>query len=154
MRSAYVNGKVVKNDQVALQIKNDHPFSLHLLELVITPGLIAEMDPNLPSNHFLSLPRPEALVGPPSGVPDTTTLAAHDFDVDPRTGFMPPQPPLSRLPAQWESWESTLDDAIDQRIKLGTPALPECEREKSESWRIRVRNVRLLRMANIFPPFF
>ncbi|KAI5985208.1 hypothetical protein EDC04DRAFT_2913939 [Pisolithus marmoratus] len=50
---------------------------------------------NLPSVHFLSLPRgPGASLdnGPHlDRIVDTTTLAAHDFDVDTRTGFMPPR---------------------------------------------------------------
>jgi len=37
-----------------------------------------QLDPN----HFLSLPRPDIFIGLPAGVPDTMTLAAHDFDVD------------------------------------------------------------------------
>ncbi|RDB29303.1 Indoleamine 2,3-dioxygenase 1 [Hypsizygus marmoreus] len=103
------------------------------------------MDNHLGSDHFLSLPRPDILVGPPTGVPDTTTLAAHDFDVDTRTGFMPPQPALSRLPPQWETWESTLDEAISLKLMLGdTPGLAEGEKTKSESWRNRVRNLPVL----------
>lgn len=97
----------------------------------------------LGSNHFLSLPRPDIAVGPPPGIVDTTTLAAHDFDVDPRTGFMPPQAPLSRLPSAWDSWEYVLDDAIAQHLKLGdTPGLSESDQAKSELWRSHVRNVR------------
>ena len=96
----------------------------------------------LASNHFLSLPRPDTAGGPPSGVVDTTTLAAHDFDVDPRTGFLPPQVPMSRLPQQWESWERALDDAVSQGLKLGdAPTVGQADRAKSESWRNSVRNV-------------
>jgi indoleamine 2,3-dioxygenase len=103
------------------------------------------MDSTIGSDHFLALPRPDIIVGPPAGIPDTTTLAAHDFDVDTRTGFMPPQPPLARLPAQWESWEAILDDAIQQKLKLGdTPQITEAELNKSELWRSRVRDVRRL----------
>jgi indoleamine 2,3-dioxygenase len=96
----------------------------------------------LSPDHFLSLPRPDVTFGPPAGVPDTTTLAAHDFDVDTRTGFMPPQPPLGRLPEQWEVWEATLDHAMCGKLQLGEKA----EREAaalSESWRAHVRNVSL-----------
>ena len=104
------------------------------------------MDPSssLGSSHFLSLPRPDFTVGPPPGIVDTTTLAAHDFDVDTRTGFMPPQAPLSRLPPEWESWEVILEDAVSQRLKLGdTPGLSDSDQAKSELWRSHVRNVRL-----------
>jgi indoleamine 2,3-dioxygenase len=96
----------------------------------------------LPSNHFLALPRPDVLVGPPAGVVDTTTLAAHDFDVDTRTGFMPPNPPLARLPSQWEPWEQLLDDAQSYRLQLGKKInITDEEKSGSESWRARVAQV-------------
>ena len=98
----------------------------------------------LPPNHFLALPRPDVLVGPPAGVVDTTTLAAHDFDVDTRTGFMPPDPPLVRLDTRWESWEQLLDDAQTYRLQLGNkPDITDEETAQSESWRARVRQVRI-----------
>jgi hypothetical protein len=97
----------------------------------------------LPLNHFLSLPRPDVFVGPPAGVVDTTTLAAHDFDVDTRTGFMPPDPPLTRLPAQWELWEQLLDGARLHRLQLGSKVgITEEEKARSEPWRARVSQVR------------
>ena len=99
----------------------------------------------LPSSHFLALPRPDVLVGPPAGVVDTTTLAAHDFDVDTRTGFMPPNPPLARLPSEWEPWEQLLDDAQSYRLQLGQRInITDEERARSESWRARVAQVRRL----------
>lgn len=95
-----------------------------------------------PVPHFLSLARPDAVAGPPMGVPDTTTVAAHDFDVDVRTGFMPPQQPLARLPAQWEAWESALQDAVSQKLKLAEAADSALsDREASAKWRLGVRNV-------------
>ena len=99
---------------------------------------------NLPPEHFLAQPRPDANAGPPTGTVDTTTLAAHDFDVDTRTGFMPPQPPLTRLPAAWEQWEALLDDATadNRRLQLAEkPDLSEAERMRSAEWRARVRAV-------------
>ncbi|KAF8625234.1 hypothetical protein AX17_006900 [Amanita inopinata Kibby_2008] len=100
--------------------------------------------------HFLSLPRPDVTFGPAPGVPDTTTLAAHDFDVDNRTGFMPPQPPASRLPKTWEAWETVLDDAIADRLKLGdTPGLSISESHKSAMWRHRVRNMPVLLIGEL-----
>jgi hypothetical protein len=97
----------------------------------------------LPPNHFLALPRPDVLVRSPAGVVDTTTLAAHDWDVDTRTGFLPPDPPLVRLPSQWEPWEKLLDDAQLHRLQLGSKLdLPDEEKARSESWRARVSQVR------------
>jgi indoleamine 2,3-dioxygenase len=98
---------------------------------------------NLPEDHFLALPRPDVAIGHPLGVVDTTTLAAHDFDVDMRTGFMPPQPPLSRLPVQWESWELLLEEAIHRKIQPGGKlGLLELDATSSKAWRDRVRQVR------------
>lgn len=92
--------------------------------------------------HFLALSRPSILVGVHEGQLDTTTLAAHDFDVDTRSGFMPPQPPTSRLPQFWDLWEIILDDAISHGIQLGDKvSLSDYERGISETWRHRVRKV-------------
>ncbi|KAH9481074.1 Indoleamine 2,3-dioxygenase [Psilocybe cubensis] len=100
--------------------------------------------------HFLSLPRPDIFIGPPVGVPDTTTLAAHDFDVDTRTGFMPPQMPLRRLSADWEQWELTLEDAISSRLQLGDRSfIEEVDKEKSRSWRDRVRELPILSIEGL-----
>ena len=98
----------------------------------------------LPSDHFLALPRPDSNVGLPSGTVDTSTLAAHDFDVDTRTGFMPPQPPLARLPPEYDLWEVVLADAITGKLQLGDkPGLSEEDQTRSELWRARVREVSL-----------
>ena len=96
----------------------------------------------LPQNHFLAQPRPDVFMGPPAGVVDTTTVSAHDFDVDARTGFMPPQPPLDRLPEEWEPWEDVLQDAIKRRLRLGElKDLSEEDADESELWRRKVREV-------------
>lgn len=114
---------------------------------------------NLPSNHFLAQPRPDPLQSHITGLVDTTTLAAHDFDVDNRTGFMPPQPPLRRLPPTWEIWESNLDAATSQRLQLAerTQKMELQQRiveiDKSRVWRSNVAKVRLryecLNLANL-----
>lgn len=94
----------------------------------------------LPSNHFLNQPRPDFVVGGVDGFVDTTTLAAHDFDVDTRTGFMPPDPPISRLPIEWEPWETVLDQAMSIKLQLAVkPSLTNDETARSASWRERVR---------------
>ncbi|KAF6765826.1 tryptophan 2,3-dioxygenase [Ephemerocybe angulata] len=103
------------------------------------------MDPTLQQQHFLSLPRPDALEGPQGGAPDTSTLAAHDFDVDTRTGFMPPQQPLLRLPEAWNVWEDVLEAAMRGRLQLGgKEGVTEEERRASEVWREGVRNMPIL----------
>ncbi|KAF8896021.1 Indoleamine 2,3-dioxygenase [Infundibulicybe gibba] len=99
----------------------------------------------LPPDHFLSLVRPDIFIGPPPGAPDTTTLAAHDFDVDNRTGFMPPQQPLHRLPLEWNIWETALGDAVEKKLQLGDkPGISVTEARTSEDWRNAVRALPIL----------
>lgn len=98
----------------------------------------------LPPTHFLSAGRPDLTVGQPFGMTDVdvSTLAAHDFDIDTRTGFLPPEPPLARLPIDWEPWESALDDALQRKLKLGDRAdLSDDDIHSSASWRARVSSV-------------
>lgn len=100
------------------------------------------MESHIPQNHFLNLPRPDVFASLPAGVVDTTTLAAHDFDVDTRTGFMPPQVPVMRLDNQYDAWEDILEDAISTHLQLGEKVdLDEKEKLKSEKWRARIRRV-------------
>jgi indoleamine 2,3-dioxygenase len=101
----------------------------------------------LPSTHFLAQPRPDPFQSQAAGLVDTTTLAAHDFDVDTRTGFMPPQPPMKRLPSAWESWESALETAVSQKLQLAE-IVEEMELEqrlaetdKSRTWRTSIAQV-------------
>jgi len=106
-------------------------------------GMMPNFDLLSQSQHFLALPRPDVSLGPlPHGLTDTTTLAAHDFDVDNRTGFMPPDPPLTRLPSEWETWEAILDSALTKRLKLyNDPATSDDHRAESAAWREDVRKV-------------
>lgn len=113
------------------------PSALPLTGRMVDPDLLPQ------SQHFLALPRPDVTLGPlPRGLTDTTTLAAHDFDVDNRTGFMPPQPPLVRLPSEWETWESILDAALTKRLKLyNGPTTTDDDRAQSAAWRESAYNV-------------
>ncbi|KAJ6544978.1 Indoleamine 2,3-dioxygenase [Mycena vulgaris] len=96
----------------------------------------------IPPDHFLALTRLAGLLGTSENVYDTSTLAAHDFDVDNRTGFMPPQAPPSRLPVDWESWELALDGAIAESLQLGDkPGITPAEMSRSELWRHGVREL-------------
>ncbi|KAG6334744.1 hypothetical protein ID866_4345 [Astraeus odoratus] len=105
---------------------------------------------DLPSGHFLNLPRPDIVIGGGDGVVDTTTLAAHDFDVDTRTGFMPPDPPLSSLPAQWQPWEAALSQAMIEKLQLAIkPDLTEEEIARSAAWRSMVRELPMLSITDL-----
>ena len=98
------------------------------------------MSGSLHPDHFLNQPRPDFIVGRVDGFVDTTTLAAHDFDVDTRTGFMPTDPPISRLPIEWEPWETALDQAMSMKLQLAVKTdLTQHEMAHSALWRESVR---------------
>ena len=99
---------------------------------------------SLPPTHFLAAQRLSSspLQVIPTGQVDTSTLAAHDFDVDTRTGFLPPIAPLKRLPATWEAWEECLDECKGGRFVLGdSPDITWEQMDDSKRWRDRVREV-------------
>ncbi|KAJ7683433.1 Indoleamine 2,3-dioxygenase-domain-containing protein [Mycena rosella] len=104
----------------------------------------------IPPEHYLALSRLDGFLGTSEGVYDTSTLAAHDFDVDNRTGFMPPQSPVGRLEAYWEPWELILDDAIAKSLQLGDkPGITPAEMSQSESWRWHVRELPVLSISGL-----
>lgn len=90
-------------------------------------ALSAKMNSNtkLPHQHFLSQRSPTY-----SGSLDCSTLAAADFDVDPRSAFLPPEEPLRRLSECYDIWEIALDSA--QNLPL---LLDGANNEVSNTWR-------------------
>ena len=90
--------------------------------------------------RFLALPRQST-----RGLTDSTTLTTDDFDVDNQTGFMPPQPPLARLPGEWEAWEVTLDSALTKRLKLyDGPTTTDDDHAEAATWREGVYKVGMI----------
>lgn len=81
----------------------------------------------------------------PSALPDTTTLAAADFDVDVRSGFLPPEQPIQRLGSQLKEvkWEEMLEEAraLPLRIGGGGKSCREDQRRLNRRWRRNVREV-------------
>lgn len=99
-----------------------------------------------PPTHFLSQPRHTRALGPrPGDSFDISTVAAADYDIDVRSGFMPPAEPVARLADEFLAWEEVLD-AAEGRIKLASDLADATEDEKLyvDSWRERVRQVREL----------
>ncbi|KXN87278.1 Indoleamine 2,3-dioxygenase [Leucoagaricus sp. SymC.cos] len=81
----------------------------------------------------------------------SSTDNAHlKWGVDERTGFVPSQAPLARLPPAWEAWETRLDSAVRMKLQLAEQVemIPEKERleeeSKSRSWRRDVAKMPLL----------
>ncbi|KAI0035381.1 tryptophan 2,3-dioxygenase [Vararia minispora EC-137] len=108
----------------------------------VSPGASVLPVSPLPSSHFLSQPRQTA---PTPRTVDTSTLNAHDFDVDNRTGFMPFEPPLARLPSEYEAWEVLLDEAQAAPLQLGRRSeLTQEQRDCSATWRARIRELPII----------
>lgn len=87
----------------------------------------AATTPSLPANHFLAqrpvTPPPQASViaeryWATRARPDTSSLAAADYDVSVQTGFLPPEPPIARLGKAvgggWVRLEEMLEQAQDE----------------------------------------
>ena len=57
------------------------------------------------------------------------TLAS--FDISEETGFIPPKPPLSRLPPYFEEWEKVVDHLVqllqEKRLRTAVHKLPKLE---------------------------
>lgn len=98
------------------------------------------MDRPLPPGHFLALPPSYAEVSDPSSsgtsshaanglAPNVASLAAADYDVDVRTGFLPGSKNIERLSASWDLWEDALAAARSAGLRLGGP------REQDRLWR-------------------
>ena len=88
----------------------------------------------LPPGHFLSLPPSFAQPDHPSSsntashvanglAPNVASLAAADYDVDVRNGFLPGTFNVTRLPKAWDLWEDALSAArgegAGQGLRLG-----------------------------------
>jgi len=74
---------------------------------------------------------------------DSTGIAQYDMHLV--TGFLPPQPPLDRLPEDYELWESALASA-SSKLSLGEDHSSEAlsRRESSSEWRQQFHEVRHL----------
>ncbi|KAJ9108146.1 hypothetical protein QFC19_002614 [Naganishia cerealis] len=62
--------------------------------------------------------------------PNTSTTASADFEVDVRTGFLPFDAAVDRLPAEYEVWEEALwaargEGVVGQNLRLGVDGLQE-----------------------------
>lgn len=99
-----------------------------------------------PPTHFLSQGRHTRALGPrPGDSFDVSTVAAADYDIDVRSGFMPPAEPVARLDDEYIVWEEVLD-AAEGHIRLASDLADVGEDEKRyvSSWRERVRQVCLV----------
>ncbi|RXK41929.1 hypothetical protein M231_00650 [Tremella mesenterica] len=116
---------------------------------------------SLPPGHFLSLPPSYADQTPsyPSGIPSTSahtsqglapnvaSLASADFEVDVRTGFLPAERNVDRLPVEWDLWEEALRAArgedVGDGLRLGGG------REREALWRKGIESMPILSTTNL-----
>ncbi|KAN0061204.1 hypothetical protein ACQY0O_006939 [Thecaphora frezii] len=80
-------------------------------------------------------------------MPDTSTLAAADFDVDVRSGFLPPEPPVTRLTGRYEEhWEAALDQAKSIPLMQGGGGMriTSYQRLLARRWRRSIREMPVL----------
>ncbi|PWN39303.1 Indoleamine 2,3-dioxygenase [Ceraceosorus guamensis] len=84
-------------------------------------------------------------------MPDTSTLAAADFDIDVRSGFLPPEAPLSRLSDVYEEWESKLEGAAHAGLSLygGGPTTNFHRRASARRWRRSIREMPILPLQGV-----
>ncbi|BGP53541.1 hypothetical protein JCM8202v2_001100 [Rhodotorula sphaerocarpa] len=102
----------------------------------------------LPSNHFLAQrpvtpPRPESVIDQAwtdRARPDTSSLAAADYDVSVQTGFLPPEEPVQTLRGLehgWDKVEEALECAQREVAKIPGGGVGKL----SDAFRERVRNL-------------
>jgi hypothetical protein len=73
---------------------------------------------------------------------DLSHFASSAFELDAKTAFMPPEPPLARLDGEYELWENLLDAASEYFTCPGDEKfVPESQVTLSASWRRAVREV-------------
>lgn len=103
----------------------------------------------LPSNHFLAQrpvtpPRPESVIDAAwsdRARPDTSSLAAADYDVSVLTGFLPPEEPIQSLRGFGHGWDE-LEEAFE-RVQHEAEMIPGGGVGKlSDEFRANVRSVR------------
>lgn len=104
-----------------------------------------------PSNHFLAQ-RPTTThttrlrgeeVQDDGSLPDTSTLAAADFDVSVETGFLPPQEPVQSLKHLGNGWKE-MEDCLERVGKEVEKIRGGGVGKLSHSFRESVKSVRLL----------
>lgn len=91
-----------------------------------------------------------AILGDTRAPPEASTsrqprFAPEDYDVDLTSGFLPKEPPLTRLPPAFDLWEDALD-AVNRPngvLSLGEDMSDEAlaKRDSSRKWRENIASV-------------
>ncbi|KDN50504.1 hypothetical protein RSAG8_01002, partial [Rhizoctonia solani AG-8 WAC10335] len=83
----------------------------------------------------------------PKGSPDMSSLSCFEFGLDSRTGFLPTQVPLARLPATFDKWEDALQRAMVVLKHPGDsddPPPTDEEKEQSLRWRENIKRMEVI----------
>lgn len=98
-----------------------------------------------------AVPRPAGFSTVSEQIPDTSTLAAADFDVDVRSGFLPPEAPIQRLTDLHEQhWEHALDQAKQIPLMQGGGGvnITQHQRILARRWRRSIRQMPVLPLSD------
>ncbi|TKY89963.1 hypothetical protein EX895_001261 [Sporisorium graminicola] len=98
-----------------------------------------------------AVPRPAGFSTVSEQIPDTSTLAAADFDIDVRSGFLPPEAPVQRLSGPHaEHWEEALDQAkcIPLMQGGGGVTITQQQRLLARRWRRSLRQMPVLPLSD------
>ncbi|TXT10766.1 hypothetical protein VHUM_02271 [Vanrija humicola] len=122
---------------------DDHPIDHPLAAL--PPGHFLALPPTFSNDPTTSLSTTSHAA--PGLAPNVASLAAADFDVDVRTGFLPGSANVERLPAPFDVWEDALDAAAGTRVGDGLRL--NGGRDKEMSWRAAVASLPTLDIAGL-----
>ncbi|EPQ26012.1 uncharacterized protein PFL1_06466 [Pseudozyma flocculosa PF-1] len=96
------------------------------------------------------IPTPATFAEAHEEMPDTSTLAAADFDIDVRSGFLPPEAPVIRLRGKHEQlWEVALDQAKSIPLMQGGGGVRITSQQRLEArrWRRSIREMPVLSLS-------
>ncbi|KAK0536054.1 hypothetical protein OC834_001312 [Tilletia horrida] len=147
-----VSGAATPTDQAAIAAAAASAASLfHGHPFLSSHRSSSSDDGKSAASHPATAVTPFAHTADPS-LPDTSTLAAADFDIDVRSGFMPPEPPVERLAsasaagsgnAVERTWEHMLDRARILPLRCGGGGRAESVEARRAAWQWR-RDIRTM----------
>ncbi|KAJ1033944.1 hypothetical protein NDA16_000152 [Ustilago loliicola] len=132
------------------------PQPLSELATAVRSGIPAVPAPLAPALNPLdrladAVPRPAGFSTVSEQIPDTSTLAAADFDVDVRSGFLPPEAPIQRLIGLHEDhWEHALDQAKQIPLMQGGGGVNTTQHQRmlARRWRRSIREMPVLPLSD------
>lgn len=151
-----IAGLTFASDAAPLSPPLPTPQPLSELATAVQSGIPAVPAPLAPTVNPLdrladAVPRPPGFSTLSEQIPDTSTLAAADFDVDVRSGFLPPEAPIQRLTGLHEDhWEHALDQAKQIPLMQGGGGvnITQHQRMLARRWRRSIREMPVLPLSD------